>query len=79
MTRGSDTAVRLAISLKATAPKAARDMALSEIDSALLRHGGNLTHTALYLGVGRSTLNRWIAENAKLQLAVKSARKHGPV
>lgn len=78
MTRGSDTAVRLAFSLKQSAPKAARDLALGEIDSALLRHGGNLTETAKYLGVGRSTLNRWISEHTKLQLAVKSARKHGP-
>lgn len=33
------------------------------IRTALRRYGGDLTKTAKALGIGRSTLNRWISED----------------
>jgi transcriptional regulator of acetoin/glycerol metabolism len=78
MTRGSDTAIRLSYSMKPTAPKDVREKAMKEISSALLRHAGNVSEAAAYMGVGRVTLHRWIAEHAYLRKAVDSARVRGP-
>lgn len=78
MVRGSDTAVRLSYSMKKTAPKEVRQHAMTEIGSALLKHAGDVSATAGYLGVGRSTLNRWIAEYPYLQKSLEVARRIGP-
>ena len=78
VTRGSDTANRLSYALKKTAPKEARSSALNEIGSAMLRHAGNLSATAEYLGIGRATLNRWVEEYAILRKHLEVARRDGP-
>jgi hypothetical protein len=77
MVRGSDTAIRLTYSMKEGAPKRVRQAAEHEIGSALLRHAGDVSKAAGYLGVGRSTLNRWIAGNAFLQRQLAKARREG--
>ena len=78
MTRGSETAIRLSYSMKASAPKDVRDKAMKEVSSALLRHAGDISATAADMGIGRVTLHRWIAEHAYLRKAVDSARVRGP-
>lgn len=78
MVRGSDTANRLAYSLKESAPKDVRQKALAEIASALERYEGDVSGTADRLGVGRATLNRWISAHAYLQRALDRARRQRP-
>lgn len=75
MGRGSETAQRLTFSLKPSAPKEAREHALREIASAMRQHSGDVKQTAEYLGVGRSTLNRWIAEHVYLRKSLEVARR----
>jgi len=78
MVRGSDTAIRLSYSMRATAPKAVREMAMREIGSAFLRFGGDVSQASKYLGIGRATLHRWLKEHAYLRKLLESARTHGP-
>lgn len=75
MPRGSDTALRLSYALKASAPKQVREQALAEIDSALRRNGGNISHAAICLGVGRMTLHRWLASYSHLRKALEVAKR----
>jgi transcriptional regulator of acetoin/glycerol metabolism len=77
MARGSDTAVRLTYALRASAPKDVRQHALTEIGSAFLRFGGDVSAAAKLLGIGRSTLNRWIAEYPYVAKQLKGARRDG--
>lgn len=42
--------------------------------SVLLRHDGNVSTAAVELGVGRATLNRWLASNGSLKHGVKRFR-----
>jgi DNA-binding NtrC family response regulator len=78
MVRGSEKAVRLAYSLGEKASARARQSAEHEIMSALQFHGGDVQKTAGYLEVGRSTLNRWIANSAALRRELEKARRAGP-
>lgn len=79
MPRGSDTALRLSYALKASAPRQARAQALGEIESALRRHRGNISHAAAYLGVGRMTFHRWLATYPRLRKALEAAKREGPL
>ena len=78
MVRGSEKAVRLSYALKADAPKEAQRHALSEIESALRRTGGDVLKAAEVLEVGRATLNRWLNEHGRLRKALEVARRDGP-
>jgi len=65
-------------SLKFPKGHEARRNAENHIYSVLLRHSGNVSTAAHELGVGRATLNRWIASNDLLARYLESARKSGP-
>ena len=65
-------------SLKFPRGHEARRNAENHIFSVLLRHAGNVSTAAVELGVGRATLNRWIASNDVLARHLESARKNGP-
>jgi len=71
------TARWLTESLKLPNRDDARHYAQNHIKSALMRAAGNVASAAEYLGVGRATLNRWIATNDYLAHAVENARKRG--
>lgn len=78
MPRGSDTALRLSYALKPSAPKDVQKRALSEIEAALRLHGGHISETASYLGIGRVTLHRWFVEYPRLAKALDVAKRAGP-
>lgn len=78
MVRGSDTALRLTFSLKKDAPKEFRQKAENEVASAIRFCGGDVSATAVKLGVSRATLNRWISDSAFLKREVAKARRDGP-
>jgi len=65
-------------SLKLPKGEEPRAYAESHIGSVLLRHAGNVSTAATELGVGRATLNRWIASNAYIAKQLESARRYGP-
>lgn len=61
-------------SLRLPASNEARKRAEAHIGAALQANGGNVLRTAERLGVGRATLNRWIATNASVCRALERAR-----
>jgi hypothetical protein len=78
MTRGSETANRLTFALKKSAPREVRNLAINEISSVFLRNAGDLKASAADLGIGRSTLNRWIAEYPILRKHLEISRRYEP-
>jgi transcriptional regulator with PAS, ATPase and Fis domain len=62
-------------SLKLPRDNVARWDAERQIFKVIRRHAGNVSTAALELGVGRATLNRWIASNELLARHVEIARK----
>jgi transcriptional regulator with PAS, ATPase and Fis domain len=72
------TARFLTESLKLVKGDESRVKAEHHIASVLLRHAGNVSGAAQEMGVGRATLNRWIASNAYVAKSLDSARKWGP-
>jgi transcriptional regulator with PAS, ATPase and Fis domain len=71
------TARWLTESLKLPKGDDARHYAQNHIKSALMRSAGNVAGAADALGVGRATLNRWLATNDVLAHALENARKRG--
>jgi transcriptional regulator with PAS, ATPase and Fis domain len=65
-------------SLKLESGNEARVYAQTHIASVLLRHAGNVSGAADEMGVGRATLNRWIASNSYIAKSLDHARRCGP-
>jgi transcriptional regulator of acetoin/glycerol metabolism len=64
-------------SLKLPSGYRARREAENHIYDGLVRRAGNISTAAVELGVGRATLNRWIASNDFLAKHLQTARKSG--
>ncbi len=74
MGRGTDKANQLAYELKSK-DKCTKGAAIIEIALAFDEHGGNVVHTAKALGVGLSTLRRWIVKHPSLYAHLFNSRK----